>query len=176
MTKPKKRKRWLKVLGSLVLVLVVGYVVMSFIYRLPDISSRTQSYMIDDGQATRIGRQFGEEVVAHPGKSGVFLLRRGRDAFAARALLARPRVLLLDEPSLGLAPIIVNAVFDIIKALKQRRVTILLVEQNVERALSVADRAYVMASGRIEKSGAAGSLSSAEIEEAYLGISAAPGR
>jgi len=62
---------------------------MSFIYRLPDISARTQSYMIDDGVATGLGRMFGEQVAAHPGKTGVFLLQRGRDAFAARALLAR---------------------------------------------------------------------------------------
>ena len=62
---------------------------MSFIYRLPDISSRKQSYMIDDGPTTKMGRRFGELLANNPGKSGVFLLRRGRDAFAARALLAR---------------------------------------------------------------------------------------
>lgn len=62
---------------------------MSIIYRLPDISNRKQSYMIDDGQATRMGRQFSEQVAGNPGKSGVFLLRHGRDAFAARTLLAR---------------------------------------------------------------------------------------
>ena len=62
---------------------------MSFIYRLPDISSRSQSYMIDDGQATSLGALFGEKVADHPGQAGVFLLSRGRDAFAARALLAR---------------------------------------------------------------------------------------
>ena len=87
--KGKKRRRWPRFLLSLFLVLVVGYFVMSFIYRLPDISSRTQSYMVDDGQSTKIGRWVGELGAAHPEKSGVFLLRRGRDAFAARALLAR---------------------------------------------------------------------------------------
>ena len=95
--KQKKRKRWLRSLVSVVLILVVGYLVMSFIYRLPDISSRKQSYMIDDGQATTMGRQFVGQVAGNPGKSGVFLLRRGRDAFAARALLAR-----LSEKSLDI--------------------------------------------------------------------------
>ena len=85
----KSRLRWLKPLGFLVLILVVGYLVMSFVYRLPDISNRTQSYMIDDGEATRLGRQFAGQLIDHPGKSGVFLLKHGRDAFAARALLAR---------------------------------------------------------------------------------------
>jgi len=74
---------------SLVAVLVVGYLVMSFVYRLPDISGRKQSYMIEDGQDTKMGREFSEQVASHPGKSGVFLLPHGRDAFAARALLAR---------------------------------------------------------------------------------------
>ena len=63
--------------------------VMSTIYRLPDITNRNESHMIDDGQATTMGRQFGEQVASHPGKSGVFLLRHGRDAFAARALSSR---------------------------------------------------------------------------------------
>ena len=70
---------------------------MSFIYSLPDISSRKPSYMIDDGEGTKLGRQFTGQVAGNPGKSGVFLLRRGRDAFAARALLAR-----LSEKSLDI--------------------------------------------------------------------------
>jgi branched-chain amino acid transport system ATP-binding protein len=92
----------------------------------------------------------------------------------ARALLSRPRVLLLDEPSLGLAPIIVARVFDIIRSLRDSGVTILLVEQNVERALAIADRAYVLASGSLELAGAASAIASTAIEQAYLGISAAP--
>jgi putative cardiolipin synthase len=83
------RKRWLGILVPLVLIFVVGYLVMSFIYRLPDISNRAPSYMIDDGEATALGRQYGPKVAGNPGKSGVFLLPRGRDAFAARVLLAR---------------------------------------------------------------------------------------
>lgn len=87
----------------------------------------------------------------------------------ARALLARPKLLLLDEPSLGLAPIIVNTIFEIIAELKRRKVTILLVEQNAERALSIADRAYVLAQGRLDLSGAAGSINATTLEQAYLG-------
>lgn len=87
----------------------------------------------------------------------------------ARALLARPRLLLLDEPSLGLAPIIVNTIFEIIAELKRRKVTILLVEQNAERALSIADRAYVLAQGHLELSGDAASINATTLERAYLG-------
>ena len=91
----------------------------------------------------------------------------------ARALLSRPKLLLMDEPSLGLAPIVVGRVFDIIAELKRRRVTILLVEQNVERALHIADRGFVLGSGSVELSGAAADLVPAEIEMAYLGIRSA---
>ena len=93
----KKKKHWLGILSLLVLILIGGYFVMNIIYRLPDITNRNQSHMIDDGQATTMGRQFGEQEASHPGKSGVFLLRRGRDAFAARALLAQ-----LSEKSLDI--------------------------------------------------------------------------
>jgi branched-chain amino acid transport system ATP-binding protein len=89
----------------------------------------------------------------------------------ARALLSRPRVLLLDEPSLGLAPIIVSKVFEIIATLKHRGTTILLVEQNVERALGISDRGYVLTTGRLELSGTTDMLVSSEIEDAYLGLS-----
>ena len=92
----------------------------------------------------------------------------------ARALFSRPKLLLLDEPSLGLAPAIVATVFETIEALNRGGVTILLVEQNVERALSIADRCYVLASGRIDMSGRSGDMSSRDIENAYLGIGGAP--
>jgi branched-chain amino acid transport system ATP-binding protein len=88
-----------------------------------------------------------------------------------RSLMARPALLLLDEPSLGLAPIIVDQIFELLQRLRDEGTTILLVEQNVHRALEIADRAYVLASGRVESEGAASALrASAEIERAYLGI------
>lgn len=71
----------------------------------------------------------------------------------ARALLARPRLLMLDEPSLGLAPIVVGRVFETMEQLRQRGVTILLVEQNAARTIELADRVYVLRSGRVEFSG-----------------------
>jgi branched-chain amino acid transport system ATP-binding protein len=88
----------------------------------------------------------------------------------ARALLSRPRLLLLDEPSLGLAPIFVGRVFEIIAELRRRGVTILIVEQNVERAMKIADHAYVLGSGRLEVAGPVSELAAHEIELAYLGI------
>jgi len=92
----------------------------------------------------------------------------------ARSLMARPRLLLLDEPSLGLAPIYVDRIFELIAELRAEGVTILLVEQNVDRALGIADRGYVLANGRIQFSGAAGEMrTSSGIERAYLGIGAA---
>jgi branched-chain amino acid transport system ATP-binding protein len=87
-----------------------------------------------------------------------------------RALMARPRLLLLDEPSLGLAPLMVNRIFDVIRRLKEEQVTILLVEQNARKALDVADRAYVMETGLISLSGTARELAvNPEVERAYLG-------
>jgi branched-chain amino acid transport system ATP-binding protein len=87
-----------------------------------------------------------------------------------RALMARPRLLLLDEPSLGLAPLLVERIFDVIARLKSERVTLLLVEQNARMALEVADRAYVMETGRIKLAGSAAELAAnPEVERAYLG-------
>lgn len=87
-----------------------------------------------------------------------------------RALMSRPKLLMLDEPSMGLAPILVQQIFDIIKELHNAGTTILLVEQNAEMALEVADRAYVLESGRIKLSGTGTELAqSDEIKKAYLG-------
>jgi branched-chain amino acid transport system ATP-binding protein len=91
----------------------------------------------------------------------------------ARALMARPRMLLLDEPSLGLAPLVVDRIFQLILELRSQGVTILLVEQNVHRALDVADRAYVLSVGRLVASGDTDRLLEGELERAYLGISQA---
>ena len=87
-----------------------------------------------------------------------------------RALMSHPKLLMLDEPSMGLAPILVEQVFDIITALHKAGTTILLVEQNAEMALSIADRAYVMETGRITLSGTGAELAaSEEVQKAYLG-------
>lgn len=87
-----------------------------------------------------------------------------------RALMARPRVLLLDEPSLGLAPLVVNGIFKTIRALRDRGTTILLVEQNAKAALRVADRGYVLETGRIIMEGETGDLlNNKEVQRAYLG-------
>ena len=89
----------------------------------------------------------------------------------ARALMARPSCLLLDEPSMGLAPILVAQIFEVVKSMKALGVTVLLVEQNAFGALSVADRGYVMETGRIIMSGPAAELIADErIRAAYLGI------
>ena len=88
----------------------------------------------------------------------------------ARALMAKPRLLLLDEPSLGLAPMLVNRIFAVISRLKETGVTILLVEQNARKALEIADRAYVMETGRVILEGDTRELAAnPEIEKAYLG-------
>lgn len=88
-----------------------------------------------------------------------------------RGLMAQPRLLLLDEPSLGLAPLVVKNLFQLIRALRDRGVTILLVEQNVRQALTVADRGYVMESGRLILSGKARDLLADEqVRHAYLGV------
>lgn len=87
-----------------------------------------------------------------------------------RALMSKPKLLMLDEPSMGLSPILVQQIFDIIKELHETGTTILLVEQNAEMALQVADRAYVLESGRIKLSGTGSELAqSDEIKKAYLG-------
>jgi branched-chain amino acid transport system ATP-binding protein len=89
----------------------------------------------------------------------------------ARALMSRPRMLLLDEPSLGLAPIFVDRIFELILELRSEGVTILLVEQNVHRALDIADRAYVLSVGSVVASGPTEQLLEGELERTYLGIS-----
>jgi len=88
----------------------------------------------------------------------------------ARALMSRPRLLVLDEPSLGLAPIMVERIFEVIADLRRRGLTILLVEQNVHHALDAADRAYVLEAGRVTLQGAAAALRhDPQVEHSYLG-------
>lgn len=89
----------------------------------------------------------------------------------ARAMMAKPKLLLLDEPSMGLAPLMVETIFEVIQKLNQQGMTILLVEQNARLALSMADRAYVMESGAITLSGSADQLFNDDrVREAYLGV------
>jgi branched-chain amino acid transport system ATP-binding protein len=87
-----------------------------------------------------------------------------------RALMSRPSLLMLDEPSLGLAPMLVRAIFDTIRDINEQGVTVLLVEQNARAALRLADRAYVLETGQIALSGSAGELMRSErVRKAYLG-------
>ena len=87
-----------------------------------------------------------------------------------RALMAKPKLLMLDEPSMGLSPLLVDQVFDIIRECHNRGITILLVEQNAKKALSIADRAYILETGSITMSGTGKELSeSEEVKKAYLG-------
>lgn len=88
----------------------------------------------------------------------------------ARAMMSKPKILLLDEPSMGLSPIFVNEIFDIIKSLHESGITILLVEQNAKVALSIADRAYVLENGKVVLSGTGKELlNDSKVKEAYLG-------
>ena len=105
------------------------------------------------------------------------LLSGGQQQMLAigRALMSQPRLLLLDEPSMGLAPLIVEEVFSIIAGLRREGMTILLVEQNAHEALPLADRAYVLESGRVVHSGAgADLLNDPMVREAYLGLGVEP--
>ena len=87
-----------------------------------------------------------------------------------RALMSKPRLLMLDEPSMGLAPILVQEIFNIIKALHDADTTVLHVEQNARMALSIADRAYVLETGKVSMSGNAADLANDErVKQAYLG-------
>ena len=88
-----------------------------------------------------------------------------------RALMALPQLLLLDEPSLGLAPAIVSEMFNVIQSIHERGTSVLLVEQNVSRALAVSERTYVLENGRVVSSGASNEIASQpEIKKAYLGL------
>jgi branched-chain amino acid transport system ATP-binding protein len=88
-----------------------------------------------------------------------------------RALMSKPKLILLDEPSMGLAPVIVQQVFDLVRRIRGEGYTVLIVEQNVAQVLKVADRAYLLEVGRIDRSGSSAELlASDDIRKAYLGI------
>ncbi|MBR4554337.1 MAG: ABC transporter ATP-binding protein [Ruminococcus sp.] len=87
-----------------------------------------------------------------------------------RALMSRPKIIVMDEPSMGLSPIFVSEIFDIIESIRKDGMTVLLVEQNAKKALAIADRAYVLETGRITLSGKASDLINDEkVKKAYLG-------
>jgi branched-chain amino acid transport system ATP-binding protein len=88
-----------------------------------------------------------------------------------RALMSGPKLLLLDEPSAGLAPVVVQSIFEVVKAMSAERYTVLIVEQNIRQVLKVAHRAYLLETGRIKSTGAAGELlDSYDVRKAYLGL------
>ena len=88
----------------------------------------------------------------------------------ARALMCKPKLIMMDEPSLGLAPLVVRGIFDIIREIKAQGVTVLLIEQNANMALKVADYAYVLETGRIGLSGTGKDLlTNDDVRKAYLG-------
>ncbi len=87
-----------------------------------------------------------------------------------RALMSKPRIILMDEPSMGLSPLLVSEIFDIIRVISESGTTVLLVEQNAKKALSIADRAYVLETGSVKLSGKASELINDEsVRKAYLG-------
>lgn len=87
-----------------------------------------------------------------------------------RALMSKPKIIVMDEPSMGLSPIFVSNIFDIIQTIRETGTTVLLVEQNAKKALSIADRAYVLETGKISLSGKASDLiNDASVKKAYLG-------
>ena len=89
----------------------------------------------------------------------------------ARALMSKPKLVLLDEPSMGLAPVIVQQLFELVRRIRAEGYTVLIVEQNVSQVLKVADRAYLLEVGRIVKSGSSAELAASdEIRKAYMGI------
>ncbi|MGB6068709.1 MAG: ABC transporter ATP-binding protein [Desulfomonilaceae bacterium] len=105
------------------------------------------------------------------GKAGALSGGEQQMLAIARALMSQPKLLLLDEPSLGLAPLVVNHIMDIIKGLRTKGTPILLVEQNVAAALKVADRAYIMETGMITGQGKARTLlENDEVQKKYLGM------
>ena len=129
------------------------------------------------GRPTRVIRNRVAEVLQEVGLAGKYKaypdeLSGGEQQMLAmgRALMSKPRIILMDEPSMGLSPIFVNEIFDIIKEVSESGTTVLLVEQNAKKALSIADRAYVLETGRITLEGKASDLLHDEsVQKAYLG-------
>jgi branched-chain amino acid transport system ATP-binding protein len=128
----------------------------------------------DDGIAADLERVYAMfPVLAEKRRQAAGGLSGGQQQMLAigRALMAKPKLLLLDEPSMGLAPLLVRQILDAVVRLRGEGLTIVLVEQNASAALSIADRAYVLETGRITHSGSgAALLNDPKVREAYLGV------
>jgi len=134
------------------------------------------AYVLDDNQQVQQNLQFTYNLfpkLKERRKQPASTLSGGEQQMVAigRGLMSRPRILMLDEPSLGLAPLLVDEVLDTVRRLKEEGITILLVEQNVREALDLADRAYVLQTGRIVGEGTGRQLLESDMfREAFLGI------
>ena len=135
-----------------------------------EMGAYTQSKASIDGSIEDVYRRFPRLQERRKQIAGTLSGGEQQMLAMGRALMSHPRLLMLDEPSMGLAPILVEQIFDIIRELHAAGTTILLVEQNAQAALSVADRAYVLETGRISLSGTGAELMASEKgREAYLG-------
>jgi len=134
------------------------------------------AYVLEDNQQVRQNLEFVYNLfpkLKERRKQPASTLSGGEQQMVAigRGLMSRPRLLMLDEPSLGLAPLLVDEVLDTIRKLKEEGITILLVEQNVREALDISDRAYVLQTGRIVGEGSGRELLEGDLfREAFLGI------
>ena len=135
-----------------------------------EMGAYTQSAAWADEELERVYAQFPRLSERRRQTAGTLSGGEQQMLAIGRALMSRPKLLMLDEPSMGLAPILVEQIFDIIRELHKAGTTILLVEQNAQMALSVADRAYVLETGRISLSGTGAELTASdEVRKAYLG-------
>ena len=135
-----------------------------------EMGAYTQSKASIDGSIEDVYRRFPRLQERRKQIAGTLSGGEQQMLAMGRALMSGPKLLMLDEPSMGLAPILVEQIFDIIRELHAAGTTILLVEQNAQAALSVADRAYVLETGRISLSGTGAELmASDKVREAYLG-------
>ena len=135
-----------------------------------EMGAYTQSKASIDGSIEDVYRRFPRLQERRKQIAGTLSGGEQQMLAMGRALMSKPKLLMLDEPSMGLAPILVEQIFDIIRELHRAGTTILLVEQNAQAALSVADRAYVLETGRISLSGTGAELmASDKVREAYLG-------
>lgn len=135
-----------------------------------EMGAYTQSAAWADEELERVYAQFPRLSERRRQTAGTLSGGEQQMLAIGRALMSRPKLLMLDEPSMGLAPILVEQIFDIIRELHKAGTTILLVEQNAQMALSVADRAYVLETGRVSLSGTGAELAASdEVRKAYLG-------